>query len=287
MSAGDGAAVSAVEGKLAELSASCDLRTLPKRGKSASARTLNTAQIQLVAGHPEVYEPCDDSFALVDALLSDKAQLLTLQPSLCMEVGCGSGYVITSLAIMLRQLGSGTQYLATDINQHAVETTQATLEAHGVHADVIATDIVSGLEKRLAGMVDVVVVNPPYVPTPEEEIGMKGIVSSWAGGLNGRQVIDRILPAVRELLSEKGCLYMIALEDNDPLGICHLMNEKGFASRVLLKRCTDEESLYVLKFWQDAAAGANASQSSRSPRAESWLSQLPFKSFWHKNTGSS
>ncbi|KAI4986197.1 hypothetical protein ZWY2020_018827 [Hordeum vulgare] len=286
MSAGDGAAVSAVEGKLAELSTSCDLRTLPKRGKSASARTLNTAQIQLVASHPEVYEPCDDSFALVDALLSDKAQLLTLQPSLCMEVGCGSGYVITSLAIMLRQLGSGTQYLATDINQHAVETTQATLEAHGVHADVIATDIVSGLEKRLAGMVDVVVVNPPYVPTPEEEIGMNGIASSWAGGLNGRQVIDRILPAVRELLSEKGCLYMIALEDNDPLGICHLMNEKD-SSRVLLKRCTDEESLYVLKFWQDAAAGANASQSGRSPRAESWLSQLPFKSFWHKNSGSS
>jgi hypothetical protein len=33
MSAGDSAAVSAVEGKLAELSTSCDLRTLPRRGK--------------------------------------------------------------------------------------------------------------------------------------------------------------------------------------------------------------------------------------------------------------
>ncbi|TVU27103.1 hypothetical protein EJB05_29682 [Eragrostis curvula] len=191
--------------------------------QASSGRTLNTAQIPLVASHPQVYEPCDDSFALVDALLSDKAQLLTLQPRLCMEIGCGSGYVITSLAIMLRQLGSGTQYIATDINQYAAKTTQATLEAHGVHADVIATDIVSGLEKRLAGMVDVVVVNPPYVPTPEEEIGCKGIASSWAGGLNGRQVIDRILPAVREILSERGWLYMIALEDNDPSDLCHLM----------------------------------------------------------------
>lgn len=165
-----------------------------------------------------------------------------------------------------------------------METTQAALEAHGVHADVIATDIVSGLEKRLAGMVDVVVVNPPYVPTPEEEIGCKGIASSWAGGLNGRQVIDRILPAVQELLSEKGWLYMIALEDNDPLDICHLMNEKGYASRVLLKRCTEEESLYVLKFWQEVAVGPNASQATKSPGTESsWLSQLPFRSLWHKN----
>jgi release factor glutamine methyltransferase len=98
------------------------------------------------------------------------------------------------------------------MNQHAVETTQATLEAHGIHADVTATDTVSGLEKRLAGMADVVVVNPPYVPTPEEEIEIKGIAASWAGGLNGHQVIDRILP-VCELLSEKGCMYMIVLED--------------------------------------------------------------------------
>uniref|UniRef100_A0A804NUM7 PIPK domain-containing protein n=1 Tax=Zea mays TaxID=4577 RepID=A0A804NUM7_MAIZE len=189
--------------------------------------TLITAQIPLVASHPDVHEPCDDSFALVDALLSDKAQLLTLQPRLCMEVGFGSGYVITSLAIMLRQLGSGAQYLATDINQHAAETTQATLEAHGVHADVIVTDIMSGLDKRLAGMVDVAVVNPPYVPTHVEEVGCRGIAASWAVGLNGRQVIDRILPAVREMLSERGWLYMVALEDNDPSDICHLMSEMG------------------------------------------------------------
>ncbi|AQK95827.1 S-adenosyl-L-methionine-dependent methyltransferase superfamily protein [Zea mays] len=114
---------------------------LPRKGKASSGRTLNTTQIPLVASHPDVYEPCDDSFALVDALLSDKAQLLTLQPRLCMEVGSGSGYVITSLVIMLRQLGSGAQYLAIDINQHATETTQVTLEAHGVHAYVIVTDI--------------------------------------------------------------------------------------------------------------------------------------------------
>jgi hypothetical protein len=48
--------------------------------QASSRRTLNTAQILLVASHPDVYEPCDDSFALIDALLSDKAHILTLQP---------------------------------------------------------------------------------------------------------------------------------------------------------------------------------------------------------------
>ncbi|PWZ13270.1 HemK methyltransferase family member 2 [Zea mays] len=194
-----------------------------------AARPLDEGLVQYVVDHPAVLWFVGPTFVVLTGLVfkEDKAQLLTLQPRLCMEVGFGSGYVITLLAIMLRQLGSGAQYLATDINQHAAETTQATLEAHGVHADVIVTDIMSGLDKRLAGMVDVAVVHPPYVPTHVEEVGCRGIAASWAGGLNGRQVIDRILPAVREMLSERWWLYMVALEDNDPSNICHLMSEMG------------------------------------------------------------
>ncbi|MCI51346.1 hemK methyltransferase family member 2-like, partial [Trifolium medium] len=54
---------------------------------------------------------------------------------------------------------------------HAVKVTHETMEAHGVNAELILTNIASGLEKRLAGLVDVMVVNPPYVPTPEDEVG--------------------------------------------------------------------------------------------------------------------
>ncbi|MED6111394.1 hypothetical protein PIB30_051970 [Stylosanthes scabra] len=36
----------------------------------------NTAQIRLVSSHNEVYEPCDDSFVLVDALLADHTNML-------------------------------------------------------------------------------------------------------------------------------------------------------------------------------------------------------------------
>ncbi|XP_023911939.2 uncharacterized protein LOC112023560 [Quercus suber] len=133
-----------------------------------------TAQIRLVSSHPEVYEPCDDSFALVDALLADRNHLLEHHPTLCMEVGCGSGYIITSLALILGQEAPGIHYIATDTNPHAVRVTSETLEAHGVHAELINTDIALGLEKRLAGLVDVMVVNPPYVPTPEDEVGREG-----------------------------------------------------------------------------------------------------------------
>ncbi|XP_058088874.1 uncharacterized protein LOC131235630 [Magnolia sinica] len=240
------------------------------------------AQIRLVSRHPEVYEPCDDSFALVDALLADRANLLEHQPRLCLEVGCGSGYVITSLAIMLGQEGSGSHFFATDINPHAVQVTHETLWAHGVHAEVICTDIASGLGKRLAGMVDVVVVNPPYVPTPEEEVGCDGITAAWAGGEDGRTVIDRILPIVDELLSGKGWLYMVTLTANNPSQICRVMRERGYASRIVVQRSTEEESLHVIKFWRDADLEAKEGNSNRTVPAgtDSWLSQFPRLSFW-------
>lgn len=209
-----------------------------------------TAQIRLMSSHPEVYEPCDDSFALVDALLADKENLLEHRPTLCMEIGCGSGYVITTLALILGH-ESGSYYIATDTNPHAVRLTRKTMEAHGVHVELVNTDIASGLDERLEGLVDVMVINPPYVPTPEEEVGRDGIASAWAGGENGRRVIDKILPITDKILSDRGWLYMVFLSANDPSQICLQMREKGYASRVVVRRSTEEESLYVIKFWPD------------------------------------
>ncbi|KAK3010290.1 hypothetical protein RJ639_010795 [Escallonia herrerae] len=245
-----------------------------------------TAQIRLVSSHPEVYEPCDDSFALVDALLADRTNLLAHHPTLCMEVGCGSGYVITTLALILELEANGAYYIATDINPHAVRVTRQTLEAHGVQAELINTDIASGLEKRLERLVDVMVVNPPYVPTPEEEVGRVGIASAWAGGDNGRSVIDKILPVADKLLSDRGWLYMVFLSANNPSQICIQMREKGYAARIVVQRSTEEESLHIIKFWRDSDIQIDANEmviakkSGQARVLESLVSQFPRLSFW-------
>ncbi|GAV80100.1 Methyltransf_26 domain-containing protein [Cephalotus follicularis] len=243
------------------------------------------AQIRLVSSHPEVYEPCDDSFALVDALLADRINMLEHHPSLCMEIGCGSGYVITSLALMLGKDAPGIHYMASDINPHALSVTRETLEAHGVHAELINTDIASGLDKRLAGSVDVMVVNPPYVPTPEDEVGRQGIASAWAGGENGRSVIDRILPIADHLLSQKGWLYLVTLTTNNPAEVCRQMRDKGYAARIVVQRSTEEESLHVIKFWRDRDIQVDVNDKgmiNKNPMRlmESLVSQFSQLSFW-------
>ncbi|WCJ38511.1 S-adenosyl-L-methionine-dependent methyltransferases superfamily protein [Euphorbia peplus] len=179
---------------------------------------------------------------------------------------------------------------SADLNPHAINVTRETLDAHGVDAELIATNIASGLETRLEGKVDVMVVNPPYVPTPEDEVGCKGIASAWAGGENGRRVIDRILPVADKLLSDKGWLYMVTLTENHPSQICIDMRKRGYASRIIVQRSTEEESLHIIKFWRDPDTQIEAKKTLTSNKTipqrvmESLVSQFPQLSFQRKDS---
>ena len=51
----------------------------------------------------------------------------------CVEVGCGSGYVITSaVRIAAARSGGSCRLFATDISEPALAATRATLDAHKV-----------------------------------------------------------------------------------------------------------------------------------------------------------
>jgi methylase of polypeptide subunit release factors len=65
-----------------------------------------------------------------------------------------------------------------------------------VPIEVVRSSLLGGLEDRLRGRVDVLLFNPPYVPTPDEEVRGCGIEAAWAGGEDGRRVIDVFLPKI-------------------------------------------------------------------------------------------
>lgn len=66
--------------------------------------------------------------------------------------------------------------------------------------DPINTSFASSLATRLHRAVDIVLFNPPYVPTiPEEAIGAqdaRDIAGAWAGGIDGMNVTDVFLEHV-------------------------------------------------------------------------------------------
>ena len=71
------------------------------------------------------------------------------------------------------------------------------LSASQIEVEAIVADLATPLLSRLTRGIDLLVFNPPYVPTEDSEAfcaqDARGIEGSWAGGSIGMQVTDRLL----------------------------------------------------------------------------------------------
>jgi release factor glutamine methyltransferase len=70
-----------------------------------------------------------------------------------------------------------------------------------VALDVVQASLASPLSKRCKGKIDILIFNPPYVPTDEAEKSdrqrMGDIGSAWAGGAIGMDVTNKLLEQVQ------------------------------------------------------------------------------------------
>ncbi|XP_077411192.1 methyltransferase N6AMT1 isoform X2 [Vanacampus margaritifer] len=193
----------------------------------------------------EVYDPSEDSFLLIDALEKDAQKLQQMRPCVCVEVGSGSGVVSAFLASLL---GPSAIYFCTDVNPAAALCTHKTASRNHVALEPIVTDLVESLLPRLGGQVDVLVFNPPYVVTPSCEVGSTGIEAAWAGGRRGREVTDRFLPLVSQLLSSQGLFYLVIIAENNPEEIIQILSGYGLQGKPHLSTRAGNERLTVLRF---------------------------------------
>ncbi|ORX93412.1 hemK methyltransferase family member 2-like protein [Basidiobolus meristosporus CBS 931.73] len=204
--------------------------------------------------YEKFYEPAEDTFLLLDAFEEDFEALKSLRGGICLEIGSGSGCVITFLE---KLMGSGL-FLSTDINPDAAQATLLTASKNKARArsqtkratiNPIITNFTQGLDTRLHKSIDVLVFNPPYVVTPSEEVGSNSIEAAWAGGIDGREVIDKMLPTVQDLLSPRGVFYLVLILENRPQEIMNIMKSQyGFESKIITQRKAGREKLYIVRF---------------------------------------
>lgn len=202
----------------------------------------------------EVYEPAEDSFLLLDALEKDMEQILASRPLVCVELGSGSGIIITALSKLVH---SNAHCIAVDISSMACQITKRTGLANNVGVDVLNMNLLSSIKDH---SIDLLVFNPPYVPSrvdkdcDERQLEQENVVSSsdnlirtWAGGVNGREVIDKVVEEIDRVLATNGTFYLLLLKENKPNDIIKDLKVRKFKAEIFMERKIIGEHLVILK----------------------------------------
>lgn len=180
-----------------------------------------------------VYEPAEDSFLLADAALKEAAQGMRI-----LEIGAGSGFVSAVLLANLKDI----YLVATEINPHAARCARAN------RVEVIRTDLFKGIknekpEKRF----DLILFNPPYLPTSKEEKVPGWLNYAFDGGISGREILDRFLEEVKDYLKPEGKVLILISSITGLKAVREKMEELGFEVDIVERKKVSFEELMVVR----------------------------------------
>ena len=186
--------------------------------------------------HPEVYDPAEDSFQLLEAIQVKKGDTV-------LEIGTGCGVV----ALACAQIGANI--VCSDINPYAVELTKRNYELNKSHikgnVDIREGDLFSVLEPE--EQFDCIVFNPPYLPTKAEDRigGTDWFDVATDGGTSGLKITKRFIEEARKYLHKNGHIYLVFSSLSDRNAFNNIISKAGFQAEIVLSRRFNDEQIDV------------------------------------------
>lgn len=146
---------------------------------------------------PGVYPPNEDS-----RLLSSILREQDLGPATSvLDVCTGTGY----LAICAALLGAG-HVTAIDASRRAFAAATLNARRNEARLEVLRGDL---LEPVAGAHFDLIMSNPPYVPTDSDALPRRGPARAWDAGRDGRALLDRLCADGPGLLKPGGRMLLV------------------------------------------------------------------------------
>ena len=173
---------------------------------------------------PGVFKPLSDSHMLADQIardpLADGARVLDL----C----AGSGV----LAIAAARAGA-VEVTAIDVSLRAVIATWVNARLNGVTVRALRGDLFEPVRDECF---DLIVSNPPYIPSAGDQLPERGPRRALDAGTRGRAFLDRICAAARDHLNPGGAVLLIHSSICSERATIDAMRGGGLEARTVFRR---------------------------------------------------
>lgn len=146
---------------------------------------------------PGVFEPHSDSLLLASYLEREPR----LPGASVLDLCTGSGL----LAIEAARRGA-REVTAVDVSLRAVIAARMNALLNGVRVRALRGDLFGPVAGR---QFDLIVSNPPYLPSERPQLPDRGPARAWEGGVDGRAFIDRICREAQAHIRPGGVLLLL------------------------------------------------------------------------------
>ena len=221
-----------------------------REAEEAAAQAAEAEAAEVEADEPELDEygiaiEGDDQRTTSAQDAGEAADPASSEPRIArvLEVGCGTGCISLSLAWERRGHVTCT---ATDIEPRAIDLATKNRDVLGLTADEVAfslTNLVSSIPREEWGTFDVLVSNPPYIPTdvmrslPHEVKDFEPDLA-LGGGADGLDIFRRLLNAAPYMLRAGG-LFACELYEGALDAAAELCRQAGLSDVRIVRDLTD------------------------------------------------
>lgn len=141
-----------------------------------------------------------------------------------LEIGGGMGLAAVLLA------KAGARVVATDVVPEAVEVIRANALLNGVSVDARLGDCYAPVRGE---RFDLICTNPPQMPTPPERARGDATAAADNGGIDGWEILDRVIAGARDHLTPGGRLIFTIFGFLGRKTAFARLEARGFAPAVL------------------------------------------------------
>lgn len=184
--------------------------------------------------HPEVYEPAEDSFLLIEALKINYGDKI-------LEIGTGCGLIALECA------RCGAQVICTDVNPFAVQlahhNSKRNCQMLKGTLEVRDGDLFSTIKER--ELFDIVIFNPPYLPASDEKKVCGWLDVATDGGKDGVQVTKRFIEGIKKYLSQNGRAYFVFSSLSDMVKLEKYLDKERLTYEIVLSQQFDFEVIDI------------------------------------------